>query len=666
MALPVAFLIFPVYGDSVSEIVAPVTELTEEDRLAVLKELGALDTDSDPRFDRLARLAAALFAAPRAAVVLVDRDRLWHKASVGLPRREYDRAGTLADRMIERAETLASPDIGCDPRFAEFHDKLTQVDVRFFACAPLKTPEGAVIGLLSVGDPEAHPPATPVQLAALADLADLAMDKVMNDARRLANERGQRLDRQRRDLALKAGGLGEFEWDMACDRVVLSEDMRSLTGVKGLSLDADQGDAPFRFVHPEDRESLKSGIEQSVRETGRYIAEYRIIRPDNGEIRWMMGAGALVLDDSGGGRKLFGVVQDISGRKQVEEQRETLMAELDHRVKNVLAAVQSLAAQSARRARSLEEFLPAFSGRLQALAQAHQLLTETRWQGASLLSLVSAELGGLGRAQACWTGPDLFLTPRAANALSLALHELATNAIKYGALSTEGGRVRVDWRTVQDGGFELDWAETGGPVVEPPTRRGFGSVLLERVTARELGGVGQVVFAPEGLRARLRADQGALTEPAAGTPAAQTPSERPLVQPPPDMSLQGPGVEGLRLLLVEDSTLLALELESGLVEAGATVVGATGDPDEALSMAEADIDVAVLDVNLGGRLVTPVAERLAQRGIPFVFATGYGEQGAPQGFNAPVVRKPYNIQQIIRAVADLVRPASDDPVSPQL
>ena len=645
-----------------SEIVAPVTELTEEDRLAVLRGLGAMDTDSDPRLDRIARLAAALFLAPRASIVLVDRDRLWRRASIGIPRQEYARAGTLADRMIERAETLASPDITGDPRFAGFQDQLTQVDVRFFACAPLKTTEGAVIGLLAVGDPEAHPPATQAQLAALSDLADLAMDRLMNDARRLANERGRQLDRQRRDLALEAGGLGEFEWDMARDRMDISEDMRSLTGVKGLSLDADQGDAPFRFVHPEDREGLKSSIEQSVRENGRYHAEYRIIRPDNGEIRWMMGAGTLVRDDCGAPRKLIGVVQDISGRKQVEEQRETLMAELDHRVKNVLAAVQSLAAQSARRAQSLDDFLPAFSGRLQALAQAHQLLTETRWQGASLLSIVSAELRGLGRAQACWSGPDLFLTPRAANALSLALHELATNAIKYGALSAEAGRVRVDWRTTGDGGFELDWVETGGPVVEPPTRRGFGSVLLERVTARELGGVGRVDFAPEGVRAHLRADLGALTEPALDT---TPPPERPGVQSPHDLPPHGPGVEGLRLLLVEDSTLLALELESGLVEAGAVVVGATGDPDEALSMAEADIDVAVLDVNLGGRLVTPVAERLAERGIPFVFATGYGEQGAPQGFNAPVVRKPYNIQQIIRAVAELVRGPSDDPVRPQ-
>jgi CheY-like chemotaxis protein len=113
-------------------------------------------------------------------------------------------------------------------------------------------------------------------------------------------------------------------------------------------------------------------------------------------------------------------------------------------------------------------------------------------------------------------------------------------------------------------------------------------------------------------------------------------------------------------LLVEDSTLLALELESGMVEAGAVVVGATGDLEEALSLAEADIDVAVLDVNLGGRLVTPVAQRLLDRRIPFVFATGYGELGAPKGFEAPIIRKPYSIQQIVRAVAEVVHFSSDD------
>lgn len=622
--------------------------MTEEDRVAVLRGLGALDSDSDPGFDRLARLAAALFRAPRAAVVLVDRDRLWHKASVGLERRQYPRAGSLADVMIQRAQLLVSGDIRSDRRFDDIRHTLSQVDVAFYACAPLVTPDGAVVGLLAVGDPEPHPADEESLAPALRDLADLATDQLMSDARQLAVDRGRKLDRQRRDLALEAAGLGEFEWTIAEDRLVINDRLKVLTGLRHDPISAESGEISFRFVHPDDREALRAEVDRSLKATGRYQAEYRIVRPDTGEVRWMMGAGAAVRDGESDPGKIIGVIQDITDRKQVEEQRETLMAELDHRVKNVLAAVQSLAAQSARRTSSVEGFIDSFSGRLKAMAQAHELLTATRWHGASLGSIVAAELGGLGQGQAIWSGPDLFLTPRAANALSLALHELATNAIKYGALSVEGGRVLLDWRKRPDGGFALDWQETGGPPVSPPSRTGFGAVLLDRVTGSELGGTGKITYERTGVKAHLTAARSALAE---AEPAQEPPA--PTGVSTGQTTGRG-GVEGLRLLIVEDATLLALELEAGLVEAGATIVGTVGDVDEAMGLTESPLDAAVLDVNLGGQLVTPVAERLSARGIPFVFATGYGERGAPSGFNAPIVRKPYNIQQIVRAVAEAV------------
>ncbi|HYE45860.1 MAG TPA: HWE histidine kinase domain-containing protein [Caulobacter sp.] len=636
-----------------SKNVAPSAEMTEEDRLAVLHGLGALDSDSDPHFDRIARLAAALFDAPRAAIVLVDRDRLWHKAVFGLPQRQYPRAGSLADVMIGRGETVVCGDLRHDPRFDDVRAALTQVDVAFYACAPLVTPDGAALGLLAVGDPEPHPEGTESQLSALRDLADLATDHLMADAQRLATERGRRLDRQRRDLALEAAGLGEFEWDLADDRMVINDQMKAMTGLTRDSVGGEGGDISFRFVHPEDKDRLRAEVDRSLRETGRYRAEYRIQRPDTGEVRWMLGAGSVVLGDNGKPHKIIGVVQDITDRKRDEEQRETLMSELDHRIKNVLAAVQSLAAQSARRTHSADDFMASFSGRLKAMAKAHELLTATRWQGASLGSIVEAELGGLGQGQAVWSGPDLFLTPRAANAMSLALHELATNAIKYGALSVDGGRVMLDWRRRPDGGFAVEWVETGGPPVEPPTRTGFGAVLLDRVTGRELGGTGKISYPREGLRAHITAARDALAEGGSSeTLAAEAPHEKDGVSV--GAVGKGGGVEGLRLLIVEDATLLALELEAGLIEAGAYIVGTAGDVEEALGHAEAELDAAVLDVNLGGRLVTPVAQRLVARGVPFVFATGYGERGAPGGFSAPIVRKPYNIQQIVRAVAEAV------------
>jgi two-component sensor histidine kinase len=342
-----------------------------------------------------------------------------------------------------------------------------------------------------------------------------------------------------------------------------------------------------------------------------------------------------------------------------DEHRAIVMAELDHRVKNVLATVQAMATQSARKTVSLDSFLKTFAGRLKAMAAAQELLTATRWRGAAIGDIVTAELSGLAPGQARWEGPEFFLAPRSANALSLALHELATNAVKYGALSTETGRVEVTWSETAGGGFSVDWKETGGPSVTPPARRGFGSILLEQVTGRELGGTAHIEFRPDGVRARLTANaQARVKALAPERTAAQSLPEARIVETLTGASRGGPdgaggGVAGLRLLIVEDAVLLALELESGLEDAGAIIAGNAADLEEALSMLHLPFDAAVLDANLNGKSVAPVAEALRARSVPFVFATGYGDAAAPMGFDAPIVRKPYTVNQIIRALSDV-------------
>ncbi|MFA7263702.1 MAG: HWE histidine kinase domain-containing protein [Caulobacter sp.] len=624
----------------------------EAARLHALRSLHALDSGSDSRFDRIARTAALVLRAPRSAIVLVDEDRLWHKARVGIPSGQYPRAGSLADLMVRNPRVLFSDDVTIDPRFDAWRDSMSQVDVRFYAAAPLVAPGGEVLGVLAVGDPQAHAPHTEAERLALEDLAALASEMLVHDARNIDAEQRSRLDQRRVELALDAAGLGEFEWDIALDRVFVSERMKALTGLAADSAGGRGGDVAFRLVHPEDAARLREEVERGLREEGRYTAEYRMIRPDDGRLRWMQGAGVMVTDRDGARHRVIGVVRDITRRKSEEDHRETLLAEMDHRVKNVLAAVQSLAAQSARRTTSMEGFLSAFAGRLKAMASAHELLTATRWRGASLAHIAAAELGGLAPGQARWEGPDLILTPRAANAVSLALHELATNAVKYGALSVETGRVEVTWDSTPDGGFTVHWAESGGPPVAPPERRGFGSTLLDRVTGRELGGEGRVEYRADGVRAVLRADPRAVADPVREERVAE-------IDPPTGAGASRGraeaahgGVEGLRLLVVEDAVLLAMELEAGLVEAGAIVVGSAAELGEAMAMLDREIDAAVLDANLNGESIMPLAAALRARGTPFVFATGYGERGAPEGFDAPVVRKPYNVQQIVQALAE--------------
>jgi CheY-like chemotaxis protein len=200
--------------------------------------------------------------------------------------------------------------------------------------------------------------------------------------------------------------------------------------------------------------------------------------------------------------------------------------------------------------------------------------------------------------------------------------------------------------------------------VAPPTRRGFGYTLLERVTGRELGGQVIVEFRPDGIRATLTADATALASGGAtreaangGGPAPSTPSLVDAERPRDTMGGESVGdggdddIAGVKVLIVEDAVLLALELEAGLTDAGARVVGVAADLNEAERMLGLAFDVAVLDANLNGRSVLPVARMLAARGTPFIFATGYDEAGvAPEGFHAPVVRKPYNVRQIATAL----------------
>ncbi len=458
------------------------------------------------------------------------------------------------------------------------------------------------------------------------------------------------------ELAVWASRMGAFDWDLTTDTLYVSEqNARMFGGTRGL-IAVDGRDQGFGAVHPDDMERVRAAVAEAVRTGQPYKVEHRILRPNDGKTVWVMTAGTPLADASGKITRIIGVTQDISEVKAAEAQRETLVAELDHRVKNVLASVQSLALQSARKSPSIDAFLKTFSGRLKAMASAHTLLTATRWRGAAVAHIVNAELGGLAPGQTRWEGPDILLTPRATNALALALHELATNAVKFGALSNDQGRVNVRWQMNDDGGFRLDWTESGGPLVTAPSRDGFGATLLNKVTGRELGGEVVVDFLATGVRACLTSDATALSQLVAEpqtAPAALEPTVAGASKGD-DAARRAAKVQGLRILIVEDSLLLSLELESGLVEAGAVVVGQAADVAEGLVMSELPMDAAVLDANLNGESIAPVARALKARGIPFIFATGYGDNtAAPQGFSAPFIRKPYDVTQVAAALAEV-------------
>jgi len=459
------------------------------------------------------------------------------------------------------------------------------------------------------------------------------------------------LTSSRLEIALEAAGLGEFEWRLDPGILYLSERMAAITGSPSGEFPAPGDGSVLASFPASEGVTLSTAIDNAVAGDGHFDVEFSRTHPLEGRIQWLRVVGVVSDDGAGKPEAVNGFVQDVTARILEDEGRKTLMAELDHRVKNVLSAVQTLATQTSRRTTSLDSFMSTFAGRLKSMAAANELLTAARWRGASVAHLAAAELGGIAPGQTRWEGPELFLTPRGANALALALHELATNALKFGALSAESGRVEVRWTKLTDGGFELIWIETGGPSVVEPAHRGFGSTLLAQVTGRELNGTVKVDYRSGGVRVRLRAGATALVDRPDDVPEGPrfVPMEvGPVASGPIDLT-------GARVLIVEDAVLLALELETGLSEAGASVVGPAYELDEALALLDQPIDAAVLDANLNGHSVLPVAEILAERGIPFVFATGYGDNGgAPGGFNAPVIRKPYDVTQVAAAVAALL------------
>jgi two-component sensor histidine kinase len=260
-------------------------------------------------------------------------------------------------------------------------------------------------------------------------------------------------------------------------------------------------------VHPDDRHMTASFYELANRQDW-FPVEYRIVKPD-GSVRWLAGGGEVVarLPD-GRAARLVNVVGDITDRKLAEQHTELIMRELTHRAKNLLAVILSIATQTSRSANTVEEFHERFSSRLQGLAASHDLLVHRDWQGASIGEIAESQLAPFvdaGTDRLHLSGPDMVVTPRAAEAIGLAFHELATNAVKHGALSGANGTVTIEWTQIPGSkDLRLRWIERGGPEVTPPTRKGFGHIVCERVVAQLLGGEVSMEFAPEGACWQLR------------------------------------------------------------------------------------------------------------------------------------------------------------------
>ena len=316
-----------------------------------------------------------------------------------------------------------------------------------------------------------------------------------------------RQQEQRWNATYEHAAIGIVEIDAAGRFLRVNE---SICAITGLSREELLGWRLFARTHPDDRDVDEDMYRRQVKgEIGFYSIEKRFIRKD-GRVIWCSIRSSTVRDADN--NFLYGVrvVQDVTERKEAEERQKLLIDELNHRVKNTLATVQSLAAQTARGTDSPEAFRQAFEGRLIALSQAHDQLTRRHWVSADLRAIVSAVVAPYltrSQDQIELSGDDVTLTPRAALTLALVFHELTTNAVKYGALSRPAGRIAAHWRVVQGPSqpavLWIEWRERDGPPVTAPLRSGFGSRFIEGSVAVELQGKAKLNFAAAGLRCTM-------------------------------------------------------------------------------------------------------------------------------------------------------------------
>jgi PAS domain S-box-containing protein len=449
-----------------------------------------------------------------------------------------------------------------------------------------------------------------------------------------------------RSLALAAGQMGSWEWNVARGSIVWDQGQCEIFGVDPSTF-VPTLESIQPLINPEDFELLDRSFRKITKTTNTFQTEFRVLRP-NGDVRWCTGTAAASFDEMGRPIWLSGVTSDITERKRAEERQILLAEEVDHRARNVVAVVQSI--MRLTRADSIDDYIGALDGRIGALSNAHRLLAGSRWEGADLTRLVEEEFApyrASGNERVKSRGPNVLLPPATAQTIALALHELATNAAKYGALSVDPGYVELTWQT-EPGKLELVWTESGGPQIGPPDRRGYGSRAIVAGIERQLGGLVNFDWQASGLRCILCVPHEDTSDP----------SKRNVFKTHLDVPLQvASDVGDKRVLLVEDEPLVSMMLADMLSAFGHKVDGPYSRFSDAMLAAKtSNLQAGILDVNLGGEKTYAVADILTDRKIPFAFVTGYGADSIVSAFShAPVLQKPIEAAKLHALLQQIVR-----------
>ena len=462
-----------------------------------------------------------------------------------------------------------------------------------------------------------------------------------SNARLLESEQG-------RSLALVAGQMGSWDWDPNTDEWHWDEGQYRIFGVDRETFKP-SADSIRALIHPEDVQPLRELVQRMAKGERTQHNDFRVRRP-NGEVRWCTGTAATTMDPDGRVARISGVTIDITERKETEERQGLLAREVDHRARNALAVIQSIIRLT--RARNVDDYVHTVEGRIKALARAHTLLSDSRWRGADLGTLVADELAPYRAGDKIRiNGANISLLPATAQGIALALHELATNAAKHGALSSLKGTLSLTWH-MQDDVLMLSWLEEGGPRIKAPASRSFGLKVIRASIEQQLGGEAHFDWDPKGLRCEIAIPLAERLE------RLDRDAARGENKTSPVIALNGS--ERPRVLLVEDEALVGIMIQECLNELGFRVTGPVCTASEALSAAKDGLfDAAILDINLGDGSVYRVAEILSARSVPFIFVTGYDSDSVDRRFHeVPILQKPIERQMLQKIFAADVRRAA--------
>ena len=477
----------------------------EADRLTTLNSYKVLDKAPENAFHRITRLVADMFSAPLAAISLVDADSEWFKSAVGFAETQLDRNISLCAQAIESGEPLVIEDASIDSRFVDNPLVSGEPFIRFYAGAPLVAPNGKILGALWIADTVPRFRIASNQMSQLTSMAGIVMSEMELSREIGLREQAQKnaaIARSNLDLTLALSDIASFRIDLETGLIEWGGAYMKIWGEDAGEAVSEVATA-FDRVHPEDREIVRLAMNAAVDELEKFEARFRIVLPP-GETRWLEGYGDYL--ESNGRPTLTGINKDITHSVDQQEQLKLHTRELHHRLRNLFATLQSIMTLTKGSATSIDDYIERIHNRLSALNRAQQILLDTNFVTGSFAALVE---------DLCKTypgirgsGPDIILAENAMVSISLVLNELATNAVKYGALTSETGRVNINWaiRADEEGPdiVELTWSEGGLSESSPaPSATGFGSSLIDYSITRNLRGEIERNWAVDGLKCKI-------------------------------------------------------------------------------------------------------------------------------------------------------------------